>query len=671
MRRTYRIFSLLALLMLIQPPAVAEAAQPSAGTRIDLRVLVVSRGDSTTGAIADQLASEGVPYDVLDLTSPDRPTVNAAFLADEVDGVERARYQAIVLPDANPFTDPAEYAALADYRREHGIPQVDAFVWPSSAVGLGSPAYSGTLDGFTATVTGAGRAGGFGYLRGGVPFEDNDPALWESYGYLSQPSPSPGGNGHFEPLLTAAIPPESGGGTGMLAGEYTVDGRRELVLTFAYYQGQEQFRLLAPGIVEWLTGGVHLGYFRNYLSVHVDDVLLPDSRWSVAGNCTPGDDCLDPGYTTTDIRMEPADVAYAESWQASRDFTLDLLFNAAGSVEATNDGGGPDPLTDALLAARTSFRWTNHTYGHEFLGCVQDFSVRPWRCATDPVGGVVSYASQALIEAEIGANLAWAATNDLPVDPGELVTGEHSGMRLLPQQPDDNPNLAPALAAAGIGWLGGDNSRDRDQRRIGTALTVPRHPMNVFYNVATAAEEVDEYNWIYTSRADGGSGVCGDHPETVTCIEPLDPATGYQATIVPVETRIALSHVLGNDPRPHFVHQSNLAEERIIYPLLDSILSRYRAAFADTTPVVSQRLAANGLELRRQAAWGAGAAAVTAYLLDGVVTIEAPAGIDVPVTVPEGTRLAGPSGPLFGEPYAGARSGYHRTGGPPTTLVLP
>jgi 23S rRNA (guanosine2251-2'-O)-methyltransferase len=29
-----------------------------------------------------------------------------------------------------------------------------------------------------------------------------------------------------------------------------------------------------------------------------------------------------------------------------------------------------------------------------------------------------------------------------------------------------------------------------------------RHPMNVFYNVATAAEEVDEYNWIYAAAAD-------------------------------------------------------------------------------------------------------------------------------------------------------------------------
>jgi hypothetical protein len=649
---------------------------------VDLRVLVVTRGDSTTEAIAGQLAAEGVPYDVLDLDSEDRPTVDAGFLADQVDGVERAKYQAVVLPNANPFTDSAEATALFDYERQYGIPQVDAYVWPSPAVGLDYPSFAGTLDGLTATVTGEGQAGAFRHLRGEVPFEDADPAIWESYGYLSRPLP-PGGSGSFEPYLTAPIPSELGGGTGVLAGEYAADGRRELVLTFAYHQFQEQFRLLAPGIVDWMTDGVRLGFYRNYFSVHVDDVFLPDSRWSVDGNCTPGDDCVDPGYTTTDIRMTAADVAFAEAWQAGSGFTLDLLFNAGGSVEAVADGGGVDPLTDALLAARTSFRWANHTYSHEFLGCGQDLTVRPWQCLTDPGSGEVGYTTQSEIEQEIGANLAWASANGLAVDPSELVTGEHAGPRLLPQQPADNPNLAPALAATGVSWLATDNSRERDQRSFGSALTVPRHPMNVFYNVATAAEEVDEYNWIYTRRADGGSGICEDNPATTTCIGPLDPATGYLTTIVPIETRIALSHVLANDPRPHFVHQSNLAEERIVYPVLDAILDRYHAAFTDDTPIVSQPLAGNGEVLRRQAAWDARvsapegigaeetAAGVTAYLLDGTVTIVAPAGVDVPVTVPEGTRRSGPAGPLFGTPYAGARSAYHHSDGSLTVLALP
>ena len=78
-------------------------------------------------------------------------------------------------------------------------------------------------------------------------------------------------------------------------GEYRHDGRRELVVTFVYNQYQQQFRLLARGIVEWMTGGVHLGASRNYFAVHVDDVFAADDRWNSELNCTPGDvDCTDP-----------------------------------------------------------------------------------------------------------------------------------------------------------------------------------------------------------------------------------------------------------------------------------------------------------------------------------------------------------------------------------------
>jgi hypothetical protein len=649
------------------PPALADPSP--VGARVDLRILVVGRPGSAANAIADHLALEGIPFDVIDLGNASRPTVDAAFLAGEVDGVPRAKYQAVVLPDARPFEDPAEATALADYERQYGIAQLDAFTWPSSVVGLESPTYAGSLDGVTATVTDAGRAGAFGYLRGPVPFEDNDPIVGESYGYLSQARPAdPNSGSTFIPLLTAPVPGDPSAPAGVLAGEYTVDGRREMVLTFAYNSYQEQFRLLAPGIVEWLTGGVHLGYFRNYFSMHIDDVFMPDSRWSVEGNCTPGDDCTGP-FVTNDIRMTPTDVAYLVQWQASSGLPIDLLFNAAGSVEAA--GAGTDPLTEALLAVRNDFRWTNHTYAHAFLGCLQDFTVRPWQCATDPITGAIRYLPQAGIQAEVTENLAWADAKGLALDPSALVTGEHSGLRILPQQPLDSPFFAPALSATGVGWLGSDDSRDPAQRAVGAALTVPRHPVNVFYNVATTAEEVDEYNWIYTSRANGGSGICEDYPETTTCIAPLPAATGYQSTIVPLETSIALSHILSNDPRPHYAHQSNLAEGRVLYPLLDSMLARYRAAFADNAPIVSPSLADAGRVLQAQAAWRTAAGSVTAYIRDGVVTLIAADGLEVPLTVPDGTHIDSESGPLYGAPYAGARSGYWRANGGPTLLVLP
>ncbi len=638
-------------------PGTASAAPP--GVRVDLKVLVVTDGGPSTTAIADQLRTDGVPYDTVDLTRGDRPVIDAGFLADTSGPQARARYQAVVVPNDNPFGNSAEAAALHAYERTYGIRQVDAYLWPTPAVGLTFPAYSGELDGARGTVTPQGLAGPFRYLRGQVPFENLDAALWETYGFLSQPD-SPA----FTPLVTATTP--DGSASGVLVGEHRADGREQLVLTFSANSAQQQFRLLAPGIVNWATRGVHLGQHRNYLAVHVDDVFVNDARWHIEGNCTPGEDCRG-GQTTTDIRMTAADVAHARQWQATHGFTLDMVYNAAGSVEASRSG--PDPLTTAFLAERDAFRWTNHTYTHSFLGCVQDTTVVPWRCLTDPTTGATAYTDEAEIRAEITTNRDWAEANKLPLDPTELVTGEHSGLKVLPQQPDHNPNLAPALDGTGIGWLAADNSRMPEQVRVGKALTVPRHPLNVFFNVATAAEEVDEYNWIYTSRANGGSGICEDNAATVTCIAPLDPATGYASTIVPQEVRLALNRVLGNDPRPHFVHQSNLTEDRLLYPVLEGVLGRYRELLADNAPIVCERMSANGTALKRQGDWRAAVAAgsVTAYLRDGVVTVQAPAGVEVPVTVPEGSSAGGAA---FGSPYGGERSAWI-TAAQPVAVTVP
>ncbi|MFL6055104.1 MAG: hypothetical protein ACJ72W_19660 [Actinoallomurus sp.] len=643
-------------------PASAQAADQ----RIDLKVLVVSDGGPSVSAIEDRLQVEGVPHRTIDLSDTSRPVIDKAFLEDTVGGVPRAKYQAVVLPNANPFTNTTELTALTAFETEFGIRQVDAFVYPNATVGMNAPGFSGVLDGTTASLASAGLAGPFRYLNGPVRFDDNSPSVSESYGYLASPLADTQATS-FTPYLTDTAQ----GTNGTLAGVYTHDGRSEMVLTFAYNSAQWQFQTIGHGIITWLTKGVHLGYDRNYFAVNVDDVLLPDSRWDTEHNCTPGEDCP-AGVTTTDIRMTPADVTEAVNWEQQNGFTVDLLYNGAGSDEAVQQNGS-DPLTTALLSNKSRFRWANHTYEHPYLGCVQDTTVIPWRCTTD-ANGNVQYVSKTEIEAQIGKNLTWARNKGLSVSAGELVTGEHSGLKILPQQPDDNPNLAPALNYEGVKWLGSDASREKGQRSVGNALTLPRYPMSVFYNTGTKQEVADEYNWIYTSRADGGSGICEDHPDTVTCIQPIDTATGYDDHIIPVDAKITLSHIVTNDPRPHYVHQSNLAEDRILYPMLDRILTDYRAAFAANAPVVNQRISALGTELQRQGVWRNTMNGVTAYVRGGKVTVQRPSGVSVPVTVPEGTRdcsgLLGCvlSSPSFGDQYAGDRSAYVTAN---TSLALP
>ncbi|WP_432126843.1 hypothetical protein [Streptomyces sp. bgisy082] len=649
------------------PGASAQAA--GTDPRIDLRVLVVTDGGPATDAIAAELDAAGTPYTEVDLTRADRPVIDAAYLADTVGDRNRAKFQAVVLPNDNPFpAGSAEMTALANYERTYDIPQVDAYTYARPEVGLQYAVYggyAGSLDGVRAQTTPAGLSGPFGYLEGAVPFEDNSPSVGESYAYLSTPT----AGADFTPYVEAAIPGTTKRGS--LVGEYRHDGRRELVVTFVYNQYQQQFRLLARGIVEWMTGGTHLGASRNYFAVHVDDVFAADDRWNSTLNCTPGDvDCTDPNAVPDPIRMTAADVDHAASWQTSRGFTLDMAYNAAGTVDFRTDNNGADPLADRFVAKRNDFRWINHTYTHAFLGCEQNTSVVPWQCATNP-NGSVKWVSRQSVSDEIALNRVWGQLNGLPLQNDELVTGEHSGLRVLPQQNVDNPNLGPALGDNGIGWLASDNSREPGQRQVGTATTVPRYPMNVFYNAGRAAEQVDEYNWIYTSRAQGGSGICEDNPATTTCLAaPLDPATGYANHIVPLERQIALGHVLANDPKPHFIHQSNLAEDRIAYPVLDGVLDAYDALFAPSTPVVNLRMKDIGRELQRRSAWRTAVqnGQVTAYRVGATVTVEGPSGTTVPVTVPEGTLR---SGSAFGEAYAGGRSGWTSLAGAPLSLALP
>ncbi|MDH6213012.1 hypothetical protein [Streptomyces pseudovenezuelae] len=670
MKRTIRttaltVGALIASFALPVATAHADAVTP----RVDLRVLIVSDGGPSTDAVAAELDTEGTPYTEIDLQDSARPVIDADFLADTVDGVPRAKFQAVVLPNDNPFAaGSAEMTALAAYEQTYAIPQVDAYTYARPEAGLDYPVnggYSGSLDGVAAQVTDAGAAGPFGYLDGSVPFEDNSPTVGESYAYLSTPI----AGADFTPYVDAPIPGKSTRGS--LVGEYRHDGRRELVVTFVYNQYQEQFRLLARGIVEWMTGGVHLGASRNYFAVHVDDVFAADDRWDSTLNCTPGDIDCPPGQGVENpIRMTAADVDHAADWQADHGITLDMVYNAVGTVNQREDNDGVDELADEFVTDRDSFRWVNHTYSHPFLGCVQDVTVVPWKCATN-ADGSTQWVSRNDISDEIATNRAWGQSVGLPLDTEELVTGEHSGLRILPQQPVDNPNLAPALTDNGVKWLASDNSRDPVQRQVGPATTVSRYPMNVFYNAGRTAEQVDEYNWIYTGRAQGGSGICEDNPATSTCLTaPLSTSTGYADYIVPLETRTALGHVLSNDPKPHFIHQSNLTEDRIAYPVLDGVLDGYHALFADDTPVVNLRMKDIGTELQRRAARDAAldAGQVTAYRIGDTVTVQAPNGVPVSATLPSGTTQGGSA---FGSAYAGEVSGWTTSTGQPLTLALP
>ncbi|HEX2806263.1 MAG TPA: fibronectin type III domain-containing protein, partial [Kineosporiaceae bacterium] len=439
------------------------------------------------------------------------------------------------------------------------------------------------------------------------------------------------------------------------------------------------------GIVSWATRGIHLGYQRNYFNVHVDDVFLPDSRWSVSGNCTPGDDCIG-NVTTTDIRMTAADVTKLVAWQTAHGFKLDMVFNADGSVLA---GGATDPLTTAFLANKAQFPWINHTYSHQYLGCIQIAPTvvgQTWHCATSPtevprqdpeipqtLSGTLYWHSEAGITGQVSQNIAWAAANGLTspnFDPKELVTGEHSGLASLPQMPTDNPFLVPALSALGVKYTASDASREVEPRTLagGVTVTVPRHPTNIYYNAGLFQDEVDEYNWYYTSKANGGSGICEGNASS-TCITPLAAgdnaaaATSFNTYIKPIEVRNALKYVLTNDPRPFYAHQSNLAQDAVLYPVVEGVLGAYNGVYnTSTTPIKQTNMTGQYQAMSRISGWKAVNGAVDGYVDSAGVHVPTSSAA-VPVTVP----AASTGGTL--EAYAGSLSGWVSGGAtitPPT-----
>ena len=105
---------------------------------------------------------------------------------------------------------------------------------------------------------------------------------------------------------------------------------------------------------------------------------------------------------------------------------------------------------------------------------------------------------------------------------------------------------------------------------------------------------------------------------------------------------------------------------------MNSVLSGYRSAYASNTPIVNQRLSADGAALNAQDIWAQtlSAGTVSGYIQGNTVTVTGPSGTSVPVTVPNGTRVGTAKGSVFGTAYAGEHSDRTTLGSGPLTLVL-
>ena len=251
---------------------------------------------------------------------------------------------------------------------------------------------------------------------------------------------------------------------------------------------------------------------------------------------------------------------------------------------------------------------------------------------------------------------------------------------------EQNPYFGPALAAVGITAVGDDASKAypnpaNTEFGIGasysgatypagstfllpgtSAQVVPRHPVNIYYNAGTDAQELDEYQTLYPA----GSFAC-----PTTC--------NFRDVITQVVSGL-FSTTMANDPRPSYVHQTNIigtppagSEESpdllppatytppatctpgapctngdgTLYQALDPLLYQYNQYFKSNAPIEQLTEQAIANLLAEQQAWSA-TSAVGGYIEGNVVTVNNNgAATEIPLT---GTNV--------GTQYAGTVSGW-------------
>ncbi len=269
----------------------------------------------------------------------------------------------------------------------------------------------------------------------------------------------------------------------------------------------------------------------------------------------------------------------------------------------------------------------------------------------------------ASIEQEIGLDQAFAAANGLPnYTPAALIMGEHSGV--------ENPNTPAAFAATGITTFAEDASRQPQQYSIGSALGAPRYPSNIYYNAANWPDEINEYNTLYVgpglnlgdTRYPSETGRCGASSAT-TCI--TTPAT--EATILASESHIMLSHILANDPRMGYAHQTNLIGPAqvngvdygyTLLTLINNMLSQYNTYYNANSPLSQLTDVSSAQTIAQQGAWTTALAGgqISASENNGVVTVtNGGTTVGIPITVPTGTTV---NGAAFGSAYGGTLSSW-------------
>ncbi|HEY1713481.1 MAG TPA: hypothetical protein VGG07_11300 [Solirubrobacteraceae bacterium] len=243
-----------------------------------------------------------------------------------------------------------------------------------------------------------------------------------------------------------------------------------------------------------------------------------------------------------------------------------------------------------------------------------------------------------------------------------------------------NTNLQAAFANVGITAFGSDASKPYPNPATltfanGTALSsaqefptatsftdggaqaVPRYPTNIYYNVSTQAQETDEFNTLYQAPP---AGIC--NTATTACISTpwsfqqiIDSVVGVNGPYLGM-----FQHMMGNDPRPDYFHQTNMMSQAtgaasatgngLYYTVMNELLRTYNQYFKANAPIEQLTMADIATLLSEQTKWLAvNRTQVTGSIEGSAVTLNnTGSALELPLT----------GMTTVGSDYAGSHSGW-------------
>jgi hypothetical protein len=568
--------------------ALLSSGTRAAAAQIELRVLIVAVGDVAVDegrAAAERLLDTlGVPYEVLDSSTED---LTAAFLSDG----ERGRFNGVLLTDSETFLpdggtgfDAAEFGILHDYERTNGVREAVLSGFPVTDAALGLDyGMQDVLAGDSAVGQWQGRAGGteiFEYVNTQNPLETE--------GFAFEGLPGDGSQGPtVEPLLVDADNPE-----------YTLvsvlrypDGREVLLSTLTQATFFTHTNVLAYEFLNFATSGLFLGARHTYLTVHNDDLFLPDDVWDPETNAN-SNEAASYRLTGPEVAVVAnAQRLFREDHPLAPDLSIELAFNGEG---ANLD----DELTQAIVANGDQFGFINHTFSALQMDWVCDDPDNDIGCTrTDYTTAFNDIQRNADVWQSLGLPEPERALE-------VLLTDSHSGLsdrQGTLDEADDIPfpegfNAALGFAAEdlGIRVLASDASapnQDLIQRVPGHELVLlPRYPTGLFYNATDPTQLVSEFNYIFhDSYAEDAIDPC-------SVSDALCETVDY-AGLLDREASVTFEHISSYEPFPHYFHQTNLHvyDDRgsiLQFDWLNAVLQRYELYFK--LPLQSPRFAELG-----------------------------------------------------------------------------